>query len=382
MPQNQNKNQTSGKSKYLLGFSLISEIGPARFKKISEHFNSIEKAWDSNELELTKLFGRKVAEKIITCKNKINLKKEFELLENENIEIISPNFSFQDFTGINSEYFPRRLQEIHSSPFILFARGDLTLINKNQLAIVGSRRPTHYGRQVLEKLGPEIALSGLIITSGLAMGIDTLAHRIALDNHQPTVSVLGSGLGQKILQKSFNYRLGEEIIEKNGLLISEYPPEFEANKFTFPARNRIISGLSLGVLIIEAAERSGTLITARHALEQNREVLVIPGNIFFLQSVGTNNLIKQGATPITSANDIFKALDWKINQIDSNKKSSQLIFNDNLEELIYAKLSFDPQSLDALVLKCKLDISLISVKLSMLELKGMVKNVTGGYIRN
>ncbi len=381
MTKTEKTNETSN-FKYLLGFSLISEIGPARFKKISEHFESIEQAWNSSETKLVKIFGQKISQKIIADRNKINLEQELELLKTENIEVISPKFSFKDFPGINSQYFPQKLQEIHSTPFILFTKGELALLNKNQLAIVGSRRPTHYGRQVIEKIGPEITLSGLVITSGMAMGIDTLAHRTALNNHQPTIAVLGSGLGQKILRKSFNHKLGEEIIEKNGLLISEYPPNFEASKFTFPARNRIISGLSLGVLIIEAAERSGTLITARHAIEQNREILVIPGNIFSEQSIGTNKLIKQGAQPITSANDIFRALNWKISQTNSTEKSSPPILNDDTEKLIYAKLSFDPQPLDKLILKCKLDISLISIKLSMLELRGIVKNVGGGYIRN
>lgn len=369
-------------AEFLLGFSLIPEIGPARFEKISQHFKSIQEAWNAPESELAKIIGEKIASKIFTHKNKINLNQELEILKQENIEIISPKLSFSDFKGINSEYFPQKLQEIHSSPFILFGRGDLSLLQKNQLAIVGTRRPTHYGKQVLEKIGPEIAVSSLIITSGMAMGIDTLAHRTALNSQQPTIAVLGNGLSKKILQKSFNYKLGEEIIEKNGLLVSEYPPNFEANKLTFPARNRIISGLSLGVLIIEAAEKSGTLITAHCALEQNREILVIPGNIFSEQSVGTNNLIKQGASPITSANDIFKALNWKISQNNFTEKNLSRTFEDDTERLIYSKLSFEPQPLDKLMIECGLDISLISIKLSMLELKGNVKNVTGGYIKN
>jgi len=370
------------KSKYLFGFSLIPEIGPARFKKISDNFSSIESAWNSSTAKLERLFGTKISKKIIAYRNKINLEKEFEILKNESILIISPKFLFEDFIGINYQYFPKKLHEIHSSPFVLFSRGNLSLLPKNQLAIVGSRRPTHYGKQIIEKLGPEIAASGLIITSGLAMGIDTLAHRASLDNNQPTIAILGSGLGQKILRKSFSWKLGEEIIEKNGLLISEYPPNSEASKFTFPARNRIISGLSLGVLVIEAAERSGTLITAHYALEQNREVLAIPGNIFSKQSVGTNKLIKQGAEPITSANDLFKSLDWKITQSNPLKKSSEIFFEDEIEKLIYAKLSFDPKPLDKLTRLCKLDISSISIKLSMLELRGIVKNIRGGYIKN
>jgi len=380
--EKQKDNSNFEKSKFLLGFSLIPEIGPARFQKIVENFDSIESAWNADQDSLEKILGQKTASLFVEHRNKINLENEFQALEVEEIQILSPIFSFKDFSGINSKHFPAPLEEIHSSPFILFAKGNLKLLKEKQLAIVGTRRPTHYGKQVMERLGPEIAYSGLIITSGLAMGVDSLAHRAALNNQKPTIAVLGSGLGKNILKKSFNFRLGEEIIEKNGLLISEYPPNTEASKFTFPARNRIISGLSIGVLIVEAAERSGTLITARHALEQNREVLVVPGNIFSKQSVGTNKLIKQGAQPITSATEIFQILDWKIRSQENPETKKEVEFEDEVERLIYSKLSFEPMPLDKLVKKSGLDISAISIKLSMLELKGLVKNVEGGYIRN
>lgn len=377
------KIKTNQNLKYLLGFSLIPEIGPIRFEKISQNFNSIEEAWNSNASQLKKFLGEKIGEKIYQKIQKIDLEKELEFLMEEKIELISPKLKFKDFSGINTEYFPQNLQEIDASPFALFAKGELNLLQEKQLAVVGSRRPSYYGKQVVERIIPEICSAGLIITSGMAMGTDSLAHRQALNSEKPTVAVLGSGLGEKILKKSFNYRLGKEIVEKNGLLISEYPPNFEANKFTFPARNRIISGLSLGILVIEAAEKSGTLITANYALDQNREIMAIPGNIFSQQSLGTNKLIKQGAEVVTSANDVFKVLNWRIS---SNKKSGQtskkIAFNDKVEELIYNKLSFDPQSLDQIVLKCKLDISSISVKLSMMEIQGLVKNTGGGYIRN
>ena len=369
-------------SKYLFGFSLVPEITPARFEKINKEFQTIQAAWQSSEIKLASIFGKKVANKIYQKKSKINLVEEIGILKEEQIKIISPKFSFEDFPGINSKFFPEKLAQIPHPPFILFAKGNLKLINKNQLGIVGSRRPTYYGKQILEKLGSEIARSGLIITSGMAMGIDTLAHRESLRNNQPTIAVLGNGLGEKILKKSSNYSLGKEILEKNGLLVSEYPPLYPANKFTFPARNRIISGLSLGVLVIEAAERSGTLITARHALEQNREVLAVPGNIFSPQSVGTNKLIKQGAALINSVKDIFQTLNWKVTSENYSDHENKPEFEDDLERLIYQKLSFDPEPLDKLVIKCNLDISTISIKLSIMELKGTVKNIQGGYIRN
>ncbi len=371
------------KAKYLLGFSMVPEIGPVRFEKISQKFNFIEEAWNSSAIQLSKILGEKIGEKVYQKIQKIDLEKEWEILEKEEIQVVSPKLNFKDFSGINSENFPQNLQEIKSSPFILFSKGDLSLLQEKQLAVVGSRRPSYYGKQVVEKIIPEICSGGLVVTSGMAMGIDSLVHRQVLNNKKPTIAVLGNGLGEKILKKAFNYKLGQEIIEKNGLLISEYPPNFEANKFTFPARNRIISGLSLGVLIIEATEKSGTLITANYALEQNREIMAIPGNIFSQQSLGTNELIKQGAAVIVSANDVFKVLNWKISSTEkSNQNQRKIVFNDKEEELIYNKLSFEPQSLDLLILKCNLDISSISVKLSMMEIRGLIKNTGYGYIKN
>jgi DNA processing protein len=369
--------------KYLLGFTLIPEMGPARFEKISKNFSYIQQAWQADIGKFQKILGNKTGEKIYQKIRSINLEKELEVLAKEKIEIITPPFKFKDFKGINSEYFPKNLTEINACPFSLFARGNLEILKQKQLAVIGSRRPTYYGKQIIEKIIPEICSSGLIITSGMAMGVDSLAHRQALDNEKPTIAVLGSGLSENVLRKAFNYRLGQEIISKNGLLVSEYPPDYQANKFTFPARNRIISGLSLGVLVIEAAEKSGTLITANYALDQNREIMAIPGNIFSQQSLGTNKLIRQGAELITSANDVFKVLDWKISSNQkSNQETEKIELQDEIEKVIYNKLSFDPQSLDQLVLKTKLDISSISVKLSIMEIRGLVKNTGGGYIRN
>jgi DNA processing protein len=369
--------------KYLLGFTLIPEIGPARFDKISKNFDYIQEAWRADIGKFKKILGDKVGEKIYQTIQKINLEKELDVLKKEEIQIITPGFKFKDFEGANCNFFPENLSEINSCPFVLFANGNLEILKQKQLAVIGSRRPTYYAKQIIEKIIPEICSSGLIITSGMAMGVDSLSHRQALDNEKPTIAVLGSGLGENILKKAFNYRLGQEIISKNGLLISEYPPNFQANKFTFPARNRIISGLSLGVLVIEAAEKSGTLITANYALDQNREIMAIPGNIFSQQSLGTNKLIKQGAELITSAKDVFKVLDWKISSNQKlNREIEKIEFQDEVEKIIYTKLSFDPQSLDQLVIKTKLDISSISVKLSMMEIQGLVKNTGGGYIRN
>jgi DNA processing protein len=387
MTSEQNKN------KYIFGFSLIEKIGPARFKKIKKHFPNLEKAWQS---DLTGFIDagidKKTAEKIITTKSKINLEQALEQIERENIKIIChPEFSSgynkilkqaqNDKETESSNLYPKQLAETKSAPFVLFCKGNTELLNKKQLAVVGTRKPTVYGKQIIEKIIPQICNAGLVITSGLAMGIDSLAHKTALENNSPTIAVLGSGLGDEIIKRSFFRNLAQEMLDKDNLIISEYPPNFQANKFTFPARNRIISGLSLGILVIEAGERSGTLITSRYALDQNREIFAVPGNIFSSQSVGTNKLLKQGAALITSSDDILEAFNFITSPSIQNKK--EIKFEDDLEEKIYNKLSFEPLYIDKIALLCKLDSSVVSAKLSLMELKGTARNVEGGrFIKN
>jgi DNA processing protein len=245
------------------------------------------------------------------------------------------------------------------------------------LAVVGSRKISSYGQQVIEKIIPEIVRAGLIITSGLAIGVDYYAHQITLENEGLAVAVLGNGLSEKIMRRTSSYNLYRNIIRQSGVVISEFPPFFEASKFTFPVRNRIISGLSLGTLIIEAAEKSGSLITAKHALEQGREIFVIPGNIFSSQSVGANQLLKEGAKCVTNANDILETFNFSFNL---SKKDSFISFEDETEEKIYKMLSFDPMPFDLLIKKIQLSPAELSAKISLMELKGLAKTIDGGRV--
>lgn len=377
--------------KYLLGFALIPKIGPARFKKIKKHFPNLEEAWQSNLSGFVNAgIDKKTAEKIVATKNKINLEQALEQIEKEGIKIIpnpeyhpkhSKSGEIPDQVQDDSDLYPKQLAETKSAPFVLFCKGNTELLNKKQLAVVGTRKPTVYGKQIVEKIIPQICNAGLVITSGLAMGIDSLAHKTALENNSPTIAVLGSGLGDEIVERSFFRNLAQEMLDKNNLIISEYPPNFQANKFTFPARNRIISGLSLGILVVEAGERSGTLITSKYALDQNRDIFAVPGNIFSSQSVGTNKLLKQGAALITSSDDILEAFNFITSPSIQNKK--EIKFEDDLEEKIYNKLSFEPLYIDKIASLCKLDSSVVSAKLSLMELKGIVRDVEGGrFIKN
>lgn len=209
---------------------------------------------------------------------------------------------------IKDPEYPKLLKETFNPPTNMYVRGNYKILNKPGIAIVGTRKNTAYGERATDNIAGELAKSGFVIISGLALGIDTIAHKSALKNNGVTIAVLGSSIdGQSIYPKE-NLKLAEEIIASGGAVISEYPSPTPPTKYTFPQRNRIVSGLSEATLVIEAPERSGALITARYALEQNREVFAVPGDIFSENSIGTNNLIKQGAKPITSAKEIISSL--------------------------------------------------------------------------
>ena len=209
--------------------------------------------------------------------------------------------------SLNQDIYPKYLKQIYDPPAILYCRGNLSLLQKQSLAIVGSRHHSSNAKNIIQKLIPKLT-KYLIIISGLAIGIDSLAHEATLENNGQTIAVLGGGIDNDSIYPKTNYNLAQNILEQDGLLISEYPQQTKIQPYHFPRRNRIIAGLSLGVLVIEAKLPSGSLITARHALEQNREVMAIPGTITSETSAGTNYLIKQGSHLITCSNDILEAL--------------------------------------------------------------------------
>ncbi len=355
--------------KYIFGFALIPEIGPARFEKLKKTFNSLESAWKASATSLARAgIDKKTSKIIVQKRSAIIIEQEYEKFKQSKIIMLC-----KDQGG-----YPKRLKEIKSAPFVLFCLGNIKLLQKKQLAIVGTRKPTNYGQIVTEKLAIGISNTGLVVTSGMAHGIDSCAHKAALDAGKPTIAVLGGGIANTILQIS-SKQIAQAILSQDGLIVSEYQPNFLASKFTFPARNRIISGLSLGVLVIEAGEKSGSLITARYALEQNREVLAVPGNIFSPQSLGTNWLLKQGAQLVRDANDILEAFHFTIPQENNVKER---VFDDEQEQKIYCRLSFEPIHIDKLARICNLNSSTVAMKLSLVELKGAIKSLGGGmFIR-
>jgi DNA processing protein len=267
--------------------------------------------------------------------------------------------------------FPLLLKEIPDPPKKLYLRGNLPSTDLTWIAVVGSRKYTSYGKQVVEHLIKGLSGAPVVIVSGLALGTDSLAHRAAIDNNLPTVAIPGSGLDDSVLYPRTNVSLSRSILESGGALLSEFEPNFKATLWGFPRRNRIMAGISHATLLIEAAPKSGTLITARLANEYNREVFVVPNSIFSESSKGVHQFLRLGATPVTSADDILDAL--------SIKKSNEPKELGNLtgDEHLVLTLIANPISRDDLLRALKKPISEAQVLLSTMELKGLITEHMG-----
>jgi DNA processing protein len=285
---------------------------------------------------------------------------------------------------LNKKQFPPALLEIPQPPATLYIQGNLPDINQHIfLAVVGSRKYSSYGREVCEKLIQGLSGYPIVIVSGLAMGIDSIAHHAALRAGLLTLAIPGSGLDHRVLYPSINRQLANKILEAGGCLLSESEPEERATIWSFPKRNRLMAGLSQAVLIIEATEKSGTLITSRLALDYNRDVLAVPGSIFSPSSIGTNKLIKQGATPILSSEDILEALhfDPPAGERTPNEDAQQKLFADlsAQEKKMVELLKVEPLPRDEIIRQAGFSTSEGNSILMILEIKGLIKE-TGGEI--
>lgn len=271
--------------------------------------------------------------------------------------------------NIKNKNYPKILKKISNPPKILYCRGELKN-DENCFAIVGTRMCSHYGKEIALEIAGDLTDAELTIVSGLAPGIDTFCHQAAVERKKRTIAVLGTGIDEKSIYPKSNLKLAQKIIETGGTLISEYPPGARGTQFTFPQRNRIISGLSLGVLIIEAKEKSGSLITAEWAKKQGRKVFAVPGSIHSLNSKGPHFLIKNGAKLVENANDILQELNLPLKSIESGvrgeSEEENLILNSLLEESLH---------IDKIIEKTKLPASKIASLLAILEIKDRVKNL-------
>ncbi|MBU1102510.1 DNA-processing protein DprA [Patescibacteria group bacterium] len=354
-------------AKYFHAFNSFNEqIGPARFKKILGFFGTAENAWKNGRAQdfIQAGLEETLAREIESKRPQMDLEKELQKIAKENIGILT----------LLDEDYPKLLKEIYDPPYIMYIRGALKPEDEFALAIVGTRRLSPYGQQVAAHISRDLAQSGLTIISGLAHGIDTFAHLAAVQQQKRTIAVVGSSLDPQSLFPPGNRRLAEQIAQ-NGAVLSEYPIGSFALKHHFPARNRIISGLSLGTLIVEAPAKSGALITARHALDQNRDVFAVPGSIYSANSLGPNNLIKMGAKLVSGAQDILDELNLK--NLVAHIETCRIVADTPEEALILKILTHDPLSVDKIIQETKLETAVANSTLSLMEMKGKVKNMGG-----
>lgn len=283
-------------TKYKIWISLIKNLGIKRYQKLILNLGSKENLWNAKKEQLLKIEG--IGEKlsnVISCKEiKEDVQRHLKYMEKHHINIIS----------IEDKEYPSLLREIYNPPLCLYIIGRKNILNDASIAIVGCRDSTEYGKIVAKQFAYDLSKSGFNIVSGLARGIDSFAHIGAIKAKEPTIAVLGNGLD--MIYPKENTKLAQEIINTGGAIISEYPLGTEPNRENFPTRNRIVSGICNGVLVVEAKPKSGTMITVDFALEQGRDVFAIPGNIDSVTSMGTNELIKQGTKLVTSPREIIE----------------------------------------------------------------------------
>ncbi len=353
---------------YLNALNAIEGIGSQKIRLLLDFFGSAEAIWKAEAKELASTqISQQLIEKIIQAKKEINPEEEMKKLEKEKIKILL----------FGDENYPHLLKEIPNPPYLLYLKSEDKSFDFNlapMIVIVGSRKFTPYGKQVAQKIASELAKAGIIIVSGLAIGIDSFAHRAAIEAGGKTIAVLGSSLEDKMIGPRSNFELSRRILE-NGALISDYPLGTPSAPGNFPARNRLMAGLALGTIVIEATLESGTLITANLALEFNREVFAVPGSIFSPQSEGAHKLIKAGAKIATNINDILEELN--IPQKMTAKKIKKIIPTTIEEEKILKTLSAEPLHIDTISKLTKLEASVASATLAIMEMKGIVKNVGG-----
>lgn len=351
----------------LIWLSSIKNVNSKTIDDIESYLGNLELIWevDINEIKHKCKFSNDTANDIINHKNNKYIELLFDKLSKGNIKTIS----------IKDKDYPTRLKNIYSPPKILYFKGDILEKDNLSIAIVGSRKATNYGKLVSEKFAKELSNLGITIISGMAIGIDSYAHKGALNNNGRSIAVLGCGVD--IIYPKKNMNLYNELIN-NGAVISEYPIGMQPFPYNFPKRNRIISGLSLGVVVIEAKDKSGSLITTEHALEQGKDVFAVPGNINSIYSYGTNKLIKEGCKPVTDINDILEeVLEFKTMKYDNYKEKIDYSILSDKEEKIVRLVSERPTHFDIISLKTNLSVTELSSILTILEMKKIIKQLPG-----
>ncbi|HEY1014476.1 MAG TPA: DNA-processing protein DprA [Herpetosiphonaceae bacterium] len=346
-----------------LAFNLTPGIGPARLRALIEHCGSAGAAWAAGPADWRAAgLDRRAIETLGAAKAGLDLAAAEASIAAAGLRMLLTE----------DEAYPELLRQIHDPPPLIYVRGTLLPADRWAVAVVGTRAPTHYGREAARRLAGELAAAGVTIVSGLALGVDAIAHRAALECHGRTFAVLGCGLAT--VYPAQHRELADRIAGQ-GALISEYPPGAAPLAGNFPARNRVISGLALGTLVVEAGARSGALITAQFALEQNREVFAVPGSIFSPASDGPNQLLVEGATLARTVDSILEQLQLGAAAV---QQEMQLLVPETPEEAaLLAGLSGAPRHIDELGRACGLPAAVVAATLSMMELKGMARHIGG-----
>jgi DNA processing protein len=349
--------------RYWVGFNRVPGIGAARLRALLEAFGDIETAWQAHVRDLRGAgLDERSVESLVQARRTLNLDAEMERLAHSRARVL---------TWDDSDY-PRNLRPIYGAPPVLYVRGSLEIQDEWAVAVVGTRRASVYGKEAAQMIATGLAGAGVTVVSGLAQGIDTVAHRACLEAGGRTLAVLGCGVD--VVYPAQNARLAGEIAER-GALISEYALGTQPEARNFPPRNRIISGLSLGTVVVEADLGSGARITADFAAEQGRDVFAVPGNIFARGCQGTNKLIQEGAKLVCSVVDVLEELN--LTMVSEQAQARAIIPENETEASLLAKLSAEPVHVDDLRRAVGLPIAQVSSTLALMELKGMVRQVGG-----
>lgn len=353
---------------YWIALRMICGVGNVNYKNLINYFGDPEKIFNADKEELSKVEGisKKALDSLLNFKPGKQIESELDTIHSKGIKIIT----------LNSPDYPENLKNIYDPPPFLYVKGEIKKQDKDAIAIVGSRHASEYGMNVTAGISGKLASYGITIVSGMARGIDSRAHQAALSSSGRTIAVLGSGVD--VVYPPENKKL-YSMISSQGAVISEYPMGTEPNAYNFPARNRIISGMAIGVLIAEASQNSGSLITARLALDQGRDVFAVPGSVYSLKSKGANNLLRCGARLVESADDIMEELNFKINPCKRTEENEGEKINERSPEAqkIYELILKDSVHIDEIISNSELSMGRLSSTLLELELNGLIKQLPG-----
>jgi len=348
--------------RYWVAFNRVHGIGAVRFAALLEHFGDLERAWEaSSEALLASGIGPHTVRRLVESRTSIDPDDEMEHLERAGVDVL---------TWLDEAY-PPLLRQADNAPPVLYIRGRLEAADHDAVAVVGTRRPTPYGQSAARDIAATLAVHGVTVVSGLARGIDAYAHHAALEAGGRTLAVLGSGLDE--IYPAEHRRLAEEIAAK-GALLTDYALGTRPEAANFPPRNRIISGLARAVVVVEAGEESGALITARFAADQGRDVFAVPGSIYNRASRGTNRLIQEGATPLLTPDDVLTSLRTAPARASLTSEDAPSS-DDPVEQAILDCLGADPSHIDDVVARAGQPVPQVTAALAMLELKGLITHV-------